>query len=481
MQAWILAEADGIIVAAHCNCKAGLGEACTHIASILFYIDIKVKLRNSKTVTEEKAYWLMPSAYKSVEYKPANEVNFMNPAAHRKVLEEMISMDESEFESSQQQPRPKATQVPSPSESEISCFLKEIHNSQANSVILALNEPYSDAFIPKSSNVNLPKPLTELFSKEAMKMDEEDLRMHCSEINLSMTSDEANLIEEVTREQAQSKLWFNYRAGRITASKMKSACCTDVDNPSASLIKDICNPSSSNFKSVAMSWGSNHEQVARDDFIKLLKPSHVNFSVETKGLVINPSYPFIGASPDGIVKCDCCGERILEIKCPYKMKDKDLKVEHSNFYLKKKEDGKMKLERSHEYFYQVQTQLGVCQLEEAFFVVWNTTGIHIEIIKFDRDNWTYMLTKADNLYKKVIVLEIVGRYFSLRKHKSSISETASKGIKICYSNSNDSDEYSVIICSGKHCEIKYFHNACIFFEEKIMGKTKWKCYDCKGK
>ena len=40
---------------------AGLGEACTHIATILFAIDTTVKIRDSKTVTQEPAYWLLPA------------------------------------------------------------------------------------------------------------------------------------------------------------------------------------------------------------------------------------------------------------------------------------------------------------------------------------------------------------------------------------------------------------------------------------
>ena len=35
---WIIADKDGTILSAHClNCKAGLAESCSHIASVLFY------------------------------------------------------------------------------------------------------------------------------------------------------------------------------------------------------------------------------------------------------------------------------------------------------------------------------------------------------------------------------------------------------------------------------------------------------------
>ena len=34
---WMIADKDGMILSAHClNCKAGLAESCSHIASVLF-------------------------------------------------------------------------------------------------------------------------------------------------------------------------------------------------------------------------------------------------------------------------------------------------------------------------------------------------------------------------------------------------------------------------------------------------------------
>ena len=35
---WIVAKKDGQILLAHCNCMAGLGESCTHVASLLWVI-----------------------------------------------------------------------------------------------------------------------------------------------------------------------------------------------------------------------------------------------------------------------------------------------------------------------------------------------------------------------------------------------------------------------------------------------------------
>ena len=41
---------------------------------------------------------------------------------------------------------------------------------------------------------------------------------------------------------------------------------------------------------------------------------HEYFEVEESGLFINTQHPFIGASPDGLLTCDCCGDGICEIK-----------------------------------------------------------------------------------------------------------------------------------------------------------------------
>ena len=49
---------------------------------------------------------------------------------------------------------------------------------------------------------------------------------------------------------------------------------------------------------------------------------HPGLSVCKSGLVIHPLYPYMGASPDGLIKCRCCGPGVLEVKCPFSCKDK---------------------------------------------------------------------------------------------------------------------------------------------------------------
>jgi len=61
LRPWIVAEKDGPIIAEHCTCMAGLGETCTHVASLLFYVEAVIKLCESRTVPEVAAYWMPQS------------------------------------------------------------------------------------------------------------------------------------------------------------------------------------------------------------------------------------------------------------------------------------------------------------------------------------------------------------------------------------------------------------------------------------
>ena len=102
-----------------------------------------------------------------------------------------------------------------------------------------------------------------------------------------------------------------------------------------------------------------------------MKANHSLFSLKAFGLLLDPSNPFVGSSPDGIVQCSCCGCGVLEIKCPYSCKDKSFEVradEHS-FFLKEDDSGNLHLKESHPYYCQVQLQMKLYGAHYCDFVV----------------------------------------------------------------------------------------------------------------
>ena len=68
----------------------------------------------------------------------------------------------------------------------------------------------------------------------------------------------------------------------------------------------------------AIQYGINHEQYAKDAYIKIMKKKHTNLTIEEPGLMLSKEHGWVGASPDGIRKCSCCTDTLLEIKCPSK-------------------------------------------------------------------------------------------------------------------------------------------------------------------
>ena len=57
---WVIAEESGKVIAVHCDCMAGLGESCTHVASLLFAIESGVHIRDSKGILGYTNWCHMP-------------------------------------------------------------------------------------------------------------------------------------------------------------------------------------------------------------------------------------------------------------------------------------------------------------------------------------------------------------------------------------------------------------------------------------
>ena len=109
--------------------------------------------------------------------------------------------------------------------------------------------------------------------------------------------------------------------------------------------------------------------------------SHEDIAVHSCGLVINPAYPYLGATPDGVVLCKCCGEGI---KCTFKYKDispvDEVALNDKQYFLKRNPSGEIHLSHSHAYYDQVQGQMLVTQSQYHDFVCWTMAYILTQTI-----------------------------------------------------------------------------------------------------
>ena len=97
----------------------------------------------------------------------------------------------------------------------------------------------------------------------------------------------------------------------------------------------------------------------------LLKDKGINAQVSEVGLQLSSSFPYLGASLDGVVTCKK-GTWGLEIKCPFSKYNMSLQeaLKDKKFFLVE-DGGNFKLKRKHAYFYQVQGQMFCANLKES--------------------------------------------------------------------------------------------------------------------
>ena len=466
---------------------AGLGETCTHIAAVLFYIEAVARLQGKETCTQRRCECIIPSYLKNAEYLPVKSIDFSSAKKRKRALDATIDTGNKVPTSS---PNVCEQQTTSPSDTDLDTFYNDLSSAGTRPAILSF---HSSSYIPKRFLSTFPDPLPLLYNSEYMVMEYHELLQACESVEITVTKEMAVQVEKETRSQSNCKLWYKYRAGRITASRMKAVCRTDATNPSQSLVKSICYPESFCFTSRQTAWGCKHEKSARDVYLKTEKQNHINLHVSDSGLVINPLWSIIGASPDGIISCTCCGKGTLEIKCPYCHRGEsvtDAAYEDHKFCLQLNSDGSLHLDHTHAYYYQVQTQLFVSDVEYCDFCVCtfkdDETGVHTERIFKDVQFWNGCVIKAQTFFKTCLLPELLGKWYT--RPCSDIIDTDPPGPsgvaensdlqleqKYCYCGGPDIGR--MIACENQDCIIEWFHTDCLMID--TIPRGKWYCPDCR--
>ena len=139
--------------------------------------------------------------------------------------------------------------------------------------------------------------------------------------------------------------WYNERHKMISSSDFATAIGDGKFSSQKDFIIKKCSPltTTSTFDAnhEILSWGIKYEPIATNIYGK-----RNNVVIHEFGLIKhqNPQYNYIGASPDGITENGI----MIEIKCPYR----------------RTIDGSIPTQ----YYYQIQGQLEVCNLEEADYI-----------------------------------------------------------------------------------------------------------------
>ncbi|KAK1904600.1 Exonuclease [Dissostichus eleginoides] len=367
---WIVVQEDGTVVMAHCTCMAGLGEVCSHAQHLC--LQLWLLLRREKTRHAQRSH------------------------AHGRSLA---------LKCEEQETKPK------------------------KSAILSVIEGHSHRYTPKTVQLDLPTPLTSLYQSSRLVLDLPALLEEGAKVfeELNLTPEQCLLVEEKTRKQSRSRVWFEQRAGRVTASSFHEAAKTES---SSSVIKRVCYPRSSQFSTEATRWGLQNEDTAKKSYLVAMQDHHEDINVAASGLILNPELPWIGASPDGVVSCACHEPGILEIKCPFSAKDRSLLecTKDSRFCLTVPEGGVMSLKLDHSYMYQVQAQMCVAEVMFCDFVVWTPQELFKQRIMFDGAFFDVAHSKVVNCIRTGILPELLGKWFTVpRFSPTATSDKTSEG------------------------------------------------------
>ena len=395
---------------------AGLGEVCTHIAAILFYLETSSWINGASLCTQQKCQWVIPAFQKEIPYLPVADIDFTSARAKKKKLDEAIENDSSR--DSQKAMHPVDVVAPEPDE--LKSFLQKVSQCNSRPGILSLVPEFQGRYIPKSSLPSFPRSLQDLYNPALAKASYPDLLTSCGSVRIELSEEMVHNVEEATRAQSDSRLWYRYRAGRVTASKMKRVCSTSLAMPSQRLIKEICYPEAFRFTTRATCWGCEHERAARERYAEQMAERHEKFSVANSGLVLNPEWTHLGASPDGIVCCTCCGRGALEIKCSYCHRHnsvEDVARDSSSCLKTSDSNDSLHLDHEHAYYFQVQTQIFVCQVQYSDFCVCtfppgSAPDIHIERIYPDTQLWQFCIDKSTQFFQTCLLPELLGRWNS---------------------------------------------------------------------
>lgn len=145
---------------------------------------------------------MMPMAVKDIPYLTLEEIDFTS--AEKK----MTCVQQGGLPT----PHASTTSLKPPTNEELCSFFSEIAKETISKpVILSLIEPYNNQFAQSADQ--LPLPLQTLFTAKNLELDYLQLLGLATEyIPSSITATQQEHLEELTRSQSKSKIWFKYRA-----------------------------------------------------------------------------------------------------------------------------------------------------------------------------------------------------------------------------------------------------------------------------
>ncbi|XP_071121974.1 uncharacterized protein [Mytilus edulis] len=304
---WVCVEkATGEIGSSYCTCTAGLGGTCNHVAGLLFRVEAANKL-GASACTSLPCTWKVPSKIKGVKPTKIKDLRIIKSRHGQSDSKRpLVSQSKSQY-----QPIPE-------SKDNLDIFSAVLKKSIPNACIFK-------GFVTENVEQTVTKPVSEDITAYTI----QDIKTKCNEQTnflSNMPKYNESEIQKVmlsTIGQSSKEKWHEIRSGRLTSSnfyeihtkvqsyKKKEGVTFDL------LISRLMGYKKLNPNIRSLKHGREMEPEAKLCYLAgMKKAGHTNVNITECGIFLDKDITYLGASPDVLVDCACCGSGVVEIKCP---------------------------------------------------------------------------------------------------------------------------------------------------------------------
>ncbi|KAK4880364.1 hypothetical protein RN001_008510 [Aquatica leii] len=251
---------------------------------------------------------------------------------------------------------------------------------------------------------------------------EQKCKIYLQKLQERFTSHEdQQQIEKETRGQHENIKWREIRQNCLTASNFGTVIKRRPSTHCHNLVKRLLYGKELNTASII--YGRTHEceAIKKYETVKGVK-------VTRCGIFVDIDYPYLAASPDGLV----AENGLLEVKCLPSLGNQIIK----NVTLKRVcftvVDGEVRLNPQHPYYFQVQRQLNITKRDYCDFVIFTENDFAVNRIYRDVNLWNdEMLPKLISFYTNCMLPEIIdGRVPRGLKIRDPQNDTSEESLAI---------------------------------------------------
>ncbi|XP_065068608.1 uncharacterized protein LOC135693945 [Rhopilema esculentum] len=402
-----LDQDKGDVIFAKCDCKAGQGGCCKHAAALLYtlvdYVNMDLQdVPQELTCTQVGQKWQIPSSVNGLSKKafkfdflvfekaeegkkrkkpcPSGERNYCAtpPVAYKTNQEELVDLVNCLEIAGKKNLFCKAVK----SNSFVPCEFFETSCSKAISKKVLKGKEDEE----NSSLIYIERLFEGMSTKEPSSS---SLATYAEIVSrVGITFDAGITLCKNTLKQNEEQIWHTERAKRITSSIFGRVMNRRKTIYPASIVKTIIEKKEHRSGlPLSLRWGLEKESDAKLLYQEQLGDELI---VEKCGLVVNPMWPWLGCSPDGLIVVSGKPIGALEVKCPYSKRNMLLTEaikDDTNFFLIET-GGKLLLKKTHGYYFQCQGVLNLLNLDWINFFVYTSIDFHVERIERDESLWS---------------------------------------------------------------------------------------------